>query len=114
MDTIFFCCTRISCSSSIQYRNVRFEIIQMYSIVVNRGDDRMHEVIFVVSSACIRQIHTPRLSIHRGMKSPGRSVSWRAIANLGSTRPLDGPFPSRLVTVTPGLYYDFVGNTKSL
>lgn len=81
---------------------VHFEIIQMYSIVVNRGDDRNARSDFCRTRGYrIRQIYTPRFSIHRGMKSVGRSVSWHAIANLGSTRPLGSSFPSRLVTVTP-------------
>lgn len=108
MDTIFFflrfldvsCCFENSLFLGIA--KVHFEIIQMYSIVVNRGDDRNARSDFCRTSGYrVRQIHayTSRFSIHRGMKSPGRSVSWRAIANQRAR--LDSPFPSRPVTATP-------------
>lgn len=59
MDIFFFldrCCFESSLFFDIA--KVRFEIIQMYSIVVNRGDDRNARSDFCRTSGCrVRQIH---------------------------------------------------------
>ena len=92
--------SRIACSSVLQkFISKLFKCILLWLIEVTI---EMHEVIFVVRAGIVfgRYVYTPsRFSIHRGMKSPGRSVSWRAIANQRAR--LDSPFPSRPVTATP-------------
>lgn len=110
MDTIFFflrfldvsCCFENSLFLGIA--KVHFEIIQMYSIVVNRGDDRNARSDFCRTSGYrVRQIRIYTVTVFDSswneVAGKKRAVSWRAIANQRAR--LDSPFPSRPVTATP-------------